>query len=148
MAFLNGLLVVITRVVNAKLGLHVSGTGAAIWNHFVGFLFLALLMPFIRIETGIDFGGVPFYLFLGGMLGAGYVAINNWVMPKVGATKATVLVIAGQIILGAIIDFANGKISNLGFTIGGILLVVFGMWVGNYKKAAAVPLPKPQQGLT
>ena len=43
LAFFNGFLIVTTRVVNAKLGLHVSGAGAATWNHFVGFLFLALI---------------------------------------------------------------------------------------------------------
>ena len=134
LAFFNGFLIVTTRVVNAKLGLYVSGTGASFWNHFVGFLFLALIVPVLAGGTAIALGGIPFYLFFGGIIGAGYVAINNLVMPKLGATKATVSVIAGQIVLGTIIDVANQRVSNLSITMLGISLVVLGMWVGKRKK--------------
>jgi len=137
LAFFNGSLIVSTRVVNAKLGLYVSSAGAAFWNHLVGFLFLALIVPFLTSSLGITVERIPFYLFLGGILGASYVAINNWVLPKVGVTKATVLVIAGQIIVGTIIDFANGKISNFSITIIGISLVILGMWIGNYETAVS-----------
>jgi len=137
LSFFNGFLIVMTRVVNAKLGLHISGAGAAIWNHVVGFLFLMIIVPFLTVGVTISLEGVPFYLFLGGIIGAGYVAINNWVMPRVGATKATVLVIAGQIVLATIIDIATGKVSNFNITIMGISLVVLGMWVGNYRKVDA-----------
>ncbi|NNF99152.1 MAG: DMT family transporter [Desulfobacteraceae bacterium] len=137
LAFFNGLLIVTTRIINAKLGLHVSGVGSAVWNHFIGFLFLALLMPFHAIGAPLDIGGVPLYLFLGGFIGAGYVALNSWVMPKIGATTATVLLIAGQIILGTIIDAVNGKISNLYTTTIGIALLVSGIWIGGHKKAPA-----------
>ena len=120
LAFFNGFLIVTNRVVNAKLGLHVSGAGASFWNHFVGFLFLALIVPFLTEGGGRDIGEIPFYLFLGGIIGACYVAISSLVIPKVGATKATILVIAGQIVLGTIIDVVNGEISNINITIRGM----------------------------
>ena len=128
------LLIVTNRVFNAKLGLFVSGAGAAFWNHVVGALFLALIASFLTKRGDVVLGGIPFYLFLGGIIGASYVAINSFVMPRVGATKATVLVIAGQIVLGAIIDVAHEKISNITITLIGISLVILGMWVGNSKK--------------
>lgn len=134
LALFNGFLIVVNRVVNAKLGLHVSGAGASFWNYFVGFLFLTLMVPFFARGAAIDVAGIPFYLFLGGILGACYLAIVNLVIPRVGTTKATVLVIAGQIVLGTIIDVANGGISDLHITIIGISLVVIGMWVGDHKK--------------
>ena len=143
LAFFNGFLIVTVRVVNAKLGLHIAEVGAAIWNHFVGFLFLALIMPFLADGAPLVIEGIPFYLFLGGVIGAGYVAINNWVIPRVGATKATVLVIAGQIVLGTIIDLANGKISNLTITLAGISLVILGMWLGSHKKVDTPKAYKP-----
>ncbi|KAA3644770.1 MAG: DMT family transporter [Chloroflexi bacterium] len=144
LAFLNGFLIVTTRVVNAKLGLHLSGTGASFWNHFIGFLFLALMMPLFSGGATIDIVEIPFYLFLGGIIGAGYVAINNLVIPKVGATKTTVLVIAGQIVLGTIIDIANERISNISMTILGMSLVVLGMWVGINKKEGDSKSYEPQ----
>ena len=137
LALFNGLLIVTTRIINAKLGLHISGAGAAFWNHVVGFLFLALIMSLFTKGGDINLGEIPFYLFLGGIVGASYVAINSFVMPRIGATKATVLVIAGQIVLGTIIDISNGKISNINITIIGISLVILGMWVGNKKGDAS-----------
>jgi bacterial/archaeal transporter family-2 protein len=134
LAFFNGFLIVTNRVVNAKLGLHVTGAGASFWNHFVGFLFLTIIVSFLIEGGDSDIGAIPFYLFLGGIIGACYVAISSLVIPKVGATKATILVIAGQIVLGTIIDIANGKISNINTTIIGISLVVLGIWIGNNKK--------------
>lgn len=145
LALFNGLLIVTNRIFNARLGLHISGAGAALWNHGVGFLFLVLILLFFR-EKGIsNVWGIPFYLFLGGIIGACYVAIYSFVMPKVGTTKATVLVIAGQIVLGTIIDVANGKISNINITILGISLVILGMWVGNHKPVDISEVHKPQR---
>lgn len=134
LAFFNGFLIVTTRAVNANLGKYVSGAGASFWNHLVGFLFLALILPMFSVGTSVEIGGISLYLFLGGVLGAGYVAVNNLVMPQLGATKATVLVIAGQIIIGTIIDVANGGVSNLSITVFGISLVLLGMWIGKRKK--------------
>ncbi len=134
LAFLNGFLIVTTRVVNARLGEYVSSVGAAIWNHFVGFLFLALIIPFFTDRFAVNGSDIPLYLFLGGIIGAGYVAISNSVIPEIGATKATILVVAGQIIVGTIIDVATGKVSNLSVTIVGITFVLLGMQVGNRRK--------------
>ena len=133
LALFNGLLIVTTRVINAKLGLYVSGTGASFWNHFVGWLFLLLVLPFIPFEGTITFQGIPAILYFGGLIGAVYVVINNLVIPRVGATKATVFIVAGQIVLGTVIDALNGKITNLSVTLLGITLVVLGMWLGNQK---------------
>ena len=134
LAVFNGLLIVTTRVINARLGQYVSGTGASFWNHFVGWLLLMLILPFVPVEEAIHFQGIPFVLYLGGFIGAVYVVINNLVIPRVGATKATVLIIAGQIVLGTVIDVVNGKVSNLNMTVLGISLVILGMWAGNQRK--------------
>lgn len=135
LAFFNGLLVVTTRVINAKLGLYVSGAGASFWNHFVGWLFLMLIVPILSGGGVVELGGIPLYLYLGGLIGAGYVVINNIVIPKVGATRATILIIAGQIVLGTWIDVVNGRISNLSMTLFGITLLIMGMWLGNLGKS-------------
>ena len=137
LAFFNGFLIISNRLVNAKLGRYVSGAGASFWNHLVGFLFLVLIVPLLTAQGAVDIGEIPFYLFLGGIIGAGYVAINNLVIPKLGATKATVLVIAGQIVLGVIIDVANERVSNFSITVLGISLVVLGMWIGDRKASEA-----------
>lgn len=138
LAITNGLIIVTSRVFNAKVGEYVSGAGASFWNHLTGFLFLIIILPMTTNLGQIQLSGLPFYIFLGGLIGAGYVAINSFLFPKVGTTKATVLIIAGQIFLGTMIDFWNGKINNFAITLVGIGLIVIGMWIGNYKKEAVV----------
>ncbi len=134
LAFFNGLLIVTNRVFNAQLGLHISGTGAAFWNHVVGSIVLVFIVSFLTDQQAIDFEVIPIYLFLGGLIGASYVALNSFVMPHLGATTATVLVIGGQIILATIIDVANAKISNVTITLIGISLIIFGIWLGAKSK--------------
>lgn len=138
LALVNGFLIVSVRIVNAKLGGYISASGAAIWNHLVGFLFLGLILPFLGGETAVSLKSIPLILYLGGMIGAGYVAINNWVMPKVGATQATVLVISGQLLTGVIIDMFNGKVTNIYLTFVGIFFVIVGIWVGSRTEEEAV----------
>ena len=145
LALFNGLLIVTNRVFNARLGLHISGAGAAFWNHLVGFFFLVVVTSFLTGISGNGIGQIPFYLFLGGMIGAGYVAINSFVMPRIGTTKATVLVIAGQVVLGTMIDVYTGKVSNITMTVVGIGLVIVGMWIGNSKKINNNEAYKPRK---
>jgi bacterial/archaeal transporter family-2 protein len=130
LAFFNGFLVIATRLINAKLGLFVSSAGASFWNHAVGFLFLLIVSPIYSGNNPLVIKGVPLYLFLGGVIGSAYVILNNFVIPKIGATTTTILVIGGQITIATAIDFLNHKIDHLTITIVGITLVVFGMWVG------------------
>ncbi len=140
LAFFNGLMIVTTRVVNARLGLHISSAGSSFWNHFIGFFSLVILSPILFSGMVIEMKSIPVYLFLGGLIGALYVTINSLVIPRIGASKTTVLVIAGQIVIGTIIDIFNGSVSNVGMTIIGISLVVVGMWIGNQKKETDLPL--------
>ena len=134
LAFINGLMIVTTRVMNAKLGTYISSAGSSFWNHFIGFLTLVVLSPILFSGMDVNIAGIPSYLFLGGLIGALYVTINSLVIPRIGASKTTVLVIAGQILIGTIIDLINGRVSNVGLTILGISMVVMGMWIGNQDK--------------
>lgn len=134
-ALINGLFVVTTRVVVAKLGGYISETASSFWNHFVGFLFilpLALILGSGRTETMPE---IPPLLLIGGLFGAIYVAINNMVFPKIGATRATLLIISGQIIFGLLIDLFGGRILNPGVTILGAGLVLLGIGIEREKTA-------------
>jgi len=133
LAFFNGILIVVNRVLNAKLGLYLSATGASFWNHSVGFVTLTLLVPFYNDSSNIETTGIPYYLFLGGIVGACYVGISSFILPKIGATKTTVLVVAGQIIVGTIFDILLGNIVSINTTLLGILLVIIGVWIGTIK---------------
>lgn len=130
LALFNGLLIAGVRVTNANLGQFVSSAGASIWNHLTGFLALALIVPRQLGTAAIDLTGAPYYLYLGGILGAIYIALNNVVIPRLGAAKTTMIVIAGQIIFGALLDFAGAGMTDIAPSVAGIALVVLGMWIG------------------
>ena len=132
-AIINGLFVVTTRVIIAKLGAYVSSMGSSFWNHFVGFLFI-LPIAILAGKEG-DLAGLSLLLFLGGLIGSIYVAINNVVFPKLGAMKATLFVIAGQVAFGTLIDLVQGRLANPGWTTLGVGLVILGVWLGNLSRA-------------
>lgn len=140
LALFNGLLVILARLANARLGTFISGTGASIWNHVVGFVVLTvivLFMPGGRAPIW-QLSDIPLYLFLGGLLGAAYVALNNWVIPHVGATRGTLLVVAGQMVVGTLIDIGRGAVSNIALTAIGLLLIGGGVWLGGQKKPLTI----------
>lgn len=130
LAVSNGLLIVAARLINARLGQFVSWSGASIWNHVVGFGVLVAFFLVWPDQTRLDLGGIPPYLLLGGVFGAVYVAVNNWLIPKIGAAQGTILVIAGQIGVGTLIDFASGQVENLPLTLLGMTLIVTGLLIG------------------
>lgn len=131
LSLFNGISITVSRILNAKLGTYVSSSGASVWNHLTGFLILIPILPFLNHPTPIDYAAIPFVLYIGGLIGSVYVLINNVVIPKIGATKSTMLLIAGQIVVGVMIDFKNGKISNLPINLFGVSLVLLGMWIKN-----------------
>ncbi len=102
-----GVLITIGAAANARLRqtLHSSIAAAAI-NFIAGFITLALLMilqvlpipPLDRLLT------VPWWAFLGGLLGAAFVTLNTLVVPKLGLTTTTLSIVCSQMIVSVVID--------------------------------------------
>ncbi|WP_028973015.1 DMT family transporter [Spirochaeta cellobiosiphila] len=129
LAFINGFLVITSRSLNAQLGAKTSPIGASIWNHVTGFLFM-LLLQFLLGKWTINIKNPPFYIFIGGAIGAIYVSLANYLIPRTGTAKATILMIGGQIFLAAIIDLLKGNIDTPHWTLLGIALVISGVCIG------------------
>ncbi len=132
-ALSNGFLVVISRLLNARLGREINPAGASIWNHFTGTLMM-LLVYFLMSGKYFDFKSIPLYVFLGGVIGAVYVMISNYIIPKIGASKSVILMIAGQIIIATLIDYFRNIVGNPLIALTGILLIIFGVYIGEKGK--------------
>ena len=65
-------------------------------------------------------------LFTGGAIGAVYVAINSFVMTRLGTTKAIVMVVSGQMLFGLVMNVFNNGVEELALEMIGALLVVAG----------------------
>jgi transporter family-2 protein len=108
MAVLAGVLIGLSRQVNGRLSLARGALGASFWNHLVGAL--ALLVAGLGLAltgAGPNPAGLaeaPAFAWLGGTLGVVFVASGSWLVARIGATATALLVIAGQMVSGALID--------------------------------------------
>ena len=110
-AVLAGALIGLSRQINGRLSLSRGALGASFWNHLVGFLALlaaALLLAILAAPP--DLAGLaqaPLWAWAGGTLGVVFVAAGSWLVARIGAARTAVLVIAGQMISGALLDMVR-----------------------------------------
>lgn len=117
--------------INAQLasGLKNPMAAAAI-SFFVGFVFLLAVTLALRIPLPASgaLGAIPGYAwFAGGLLGAVFVGLNLYIVPKLGVAALMGLVITGQLIASVLVDhFGLFGLSvhsiNMGRIFGVILL--------------------------
>jgi transporter family-2 protein len=130
---LNGFCITLSRVFNGQLSTKYGAFHASLVNHVVGFLFLSLLLFTVSVSL-LD----PLYtmpnepeLYLGGAIGALYVAVNSFVMARLGSTNSIVLVVCGQMLFGLLMEVYTKDLAFLEMQIIGAGLVVFGViWKG------------------
>lgn len=127
LALLNGCCISFSRILHGRLGQDTSAFNASLWNHVVGFILLTLIVYFtssVPVETIMD---APVTTWLGGFLGALFVALNSYLLSRVGATLTALLVIGGQLFTGVVWDaISNGAELTQLF---GILFILTGILV-------------------
>ncbi|CAN7625460.1 DMT family transporter [Rhizobium rhizogenes] len=145
LALLNGILIGMSRAINGHLGKKVGPLRTSLWNHAVGFIFLSLLIGlFYRSDLAVG-TGVPVNAWLGGVLGVIFVALNSHVIPTLGASKTTSLVVAAQMLASVAIDSFGKPVSSATIvTLTGAPLIIIGVWLSasSTKKNA---LREPEQ---
>jgi bacterial/archaeal transporter family-2 protein len=106
-AFAGGVVLPIQAGVNAQLAdwLH-SPVRAAFVSFFVGTIVLlaAAALVFKPLPSWGRIGDAPWWVWVGGALGAFYVAASIVSAPKLGAATLVALVVAGQALASLIVD--------------------------------------------
>lgn len=132
-ALTNGVLIALARALNGRLAGQRDAFYASWVNHIVGFSALSVA---VLVTVGIpnNLAPIPSYLYLGGIIGALYVSLNSYIVPKLGVTVATLLVIAGQLVMSVLLDLWLGKIhwqlnGAMAVLLLGCLLIVFGFYL-------------------
>ena len=115
MAALAGGLVGLSRQVNGRLALARGALGASFWNHAVGLRGAGRAR---RSRCGSLTGrgaaspprspGAPLWAWAGGPIGVLFVAAGSWLIARIGAANTALLVIAGQMVSGALLDALRG----------------------------------------
>lgn len=135
LALLAGALVSLSRQINGRLALSTSAMESSFWNHIVGFAFITL----VALMIGGLFAGqpqaAPWYAWLGGPIGVVFIAAGSWLIPRIGAAQTALLIIAGQMISGVVLDVAMSAPGSPLARIIGVALILWGMWVARSRKA-------------
>lgn len=148
LAVIGGGLVSLSRQINGRLSLSTSAMHSSYWNHVVGLTFITL----IGLAAGSLFAGdpwaAPWWAYLGGPIGFVFIAASSWAVTRIGAAQTALLIIAGQMISGVVVDIALGTAGDTLARITGVALILAGMTVA--RTAAKEKPPKtatpPDQG--
>lgn len=129
-ALTNGICIIFSRSINGRLSQSRNAFYASLVNHIVGFLFLSVIVLFSLPHFPVNLHDIPLAAFSGGIIGAGFVVINSYILPMLGATLTTILAICGQILSGFIIDILqHGLPEHFLLQLTGILLILIAIGV-------------------
>ena len=138
LALCGGISLGINRSLLGLLGQGIGASGASVVNHAGGaiFIFLVILVTNAGENLSVDlFSVAPLHAYCGGIIGALFVAIASWVIPRAGVMKATVLLVSGQMLLGTLIDLYLGRVSSITSALVGLALILGGVFIGEYRKS-------------
>lgn len=124
-SILAGISVVLSRIINSKLGDKIGVFQSTFYNFLTGLLFSIIILIFSKekfLSSGHTISSIPTVAFIGGLIGVAFITLSNYIAPKISAFYMTLLIFIGQLFIGIIIDyFTLGQIS-LGKVIGGIIV--------------------------
>ena len=115
---------------NAQLGEHFSLFGVTFFVHFIALVILLFYLLAIKKEK-LRFSGVPWYIYLVGVMGIGIVASSSWVTMHIGAGTLMAISTLGQLLSSEFIDalglFGMEKVLPDRRQIPGFLIVAAGV---------------------
>lgn len=106
-----------------------SASVATFFNFLAGTLFLLLVFLFSPGQAGaVDLSSINPVLFLGGLVGVGFILIRVVVLPVIGSLATGLSLLAGQLFISLVLDYlapvATRDITV--WTLAGLLLVFTG----------------------
>ena len=102
---LTGGLIAMQPAVNAGLGKATGNIAAALVSFAIGTLLLAVIVALAGQAGGVgEAFGVPWYLLLGGVLGAAYVFTALVTVSSIGAGGVAAATITGQLTFSVVLD--------------------------------------------
>ena len=103
-----GMMVPIQTSINSRLGRFTESSFMPLRFLFVGTLFLLILNIIFNIQmfSSSFYAGhsIDYHWWVGGLLGVCFLTGNLLLLPRLGAALTVVMTVAGQIIMGVIID--------------------------------------------
>lgn len=126
-AVLSGVCIVVARTINSNLAIKIGTLQGTFFNNLVGLLFSFMFLLLSREAlnlSNINLASIPFWAYLGGILGVLVVVVSNYITPKVSAFYLTFFTFIGQLFVGIIIDYFALNELSIGKIIGGFLVLL------------------------
>ncbi|EQB89187.1 transporter family-2 protein [Clostridium punense] len=126
LAFICGGLTIVSIIINANLGQKLGAFQGGLINYIIGLTVTLIIMTLLAIIGKFEmssFNGIPFYAYLGGLVGVIVVVASNIVIPKISAVYSTVLIFIGQIFTGIFIDYLTLGNISIGKVLGGLIII-------------------------
>ncbi len=128
-AFLGGVSVVASRILNSKLSQHIGIFSGSFYNFLGGLIFTILLFIVLIIFNqspleNIAFVGFPLIYYFGGLLGLAITALSNYYVPKISAFYFTLFMFTGQLFSSMIFDYILFQDFSIGKLLGAILVII------------------------
>jgi transporter family-2 protein len=121
---------------NAKMmGAVGSPVNAAFVSFAVGTAALGILAMILQAKPDmVAARALPWYAWVGGLYGAIFVVAAAWGVPRLGVALTITLMVAGQLLIGLILDhfgafgtpahpISLGRMAGVALVIGGVLMV-------------------------
>jgi bacterial/archaeal transporter family-2 protein len=136
-AFAGGVVLPFQAGINAQLGGWLgSPVRAAFVSFLVGTIVLLVAAAFVfkPLPAASKLSAAPWWVWIGGALGAFYVAASIVTAPKLGAAQLVALVVAGQALAGLVVDefgwvgfepkhISAGRVAGMALVGAGVALV-------------------------
>lgn len=127
LSILAGASTVIARNINSSLAEKIGLVQGTFYNYVTGLaggiLVFLISKEFMNFSTD-TLKSVPFWAYLGGLVGVLVVSSSNIVTPKVPAFYLTLLMFIGQLFSGMAVDYFKDGLLSKGKLIGGILILI------------------------
>lgn len=144
LAILAGISIVTSRVINFSLADKIGVFQGTFFNYVVGLLFSIIFLVISNENIFIEsvlFTLLPWWAYLGGLVGVGVVVLSTYLTPKISTFYLTIFIFLGQLFTGVIIDYFILDEFSIGKIFGGILVligVVYNLVLDNKKVAMEI----------
>lgn len=129
LAVLGGILTTLSMVVSSTIGKKIGLIQSTIIHYIgglIGGVFILIGLGSKTVPSITEMSTMPFYIFLGGIMGVIVVYTSNIVIPKIPVVYSTLLMFSGQMLCAIIIDaIVMGNFSWV--KLFGAIIVVLGI---------------------
>ena len=146
LAVLAGVLVSLSRQINGRLALSTSAMESSFWNHLVGLVFITVVALLIGGLFAGDPLASPWWAYLGGTVGVIFITMGSWLIQRIGAAQTALMIIAGQMVSGVVLDVVMGAPGNVWARVLGVGLILAGMLVAQTGKRKIRQVTAEEQG--